>query len=110
MSDLVDAYLNNCRNVRRLSNHTVRACQNDLGQFIAGLPIMEQLEPFVIQNRLKKIAEDHRLAPRTVRRRFAAVKSFIRAIDPYLAARTFMFWKLSVRSPVNLPKQSGKRN
>jgi integrase/recombinase XerD len=57
-----------------------------------------------IRTALTRIAEDKRLAPRSVKRRIAAVRAFLRAADPALALETFATWKLAIRAPVQLPR------
>ena len=108
LANLIDNHLAYCRNVRRLSDNTVRAYKNDLTHFSVALETREQLTPHTIQERLKNIAEDVRLAPRTVKRRIAAIRSFIRAINGELAATTFATWKLAIRSPACLPRAIAK--
>jgi integrase/recombinase XerD len=101
---LIEGYLNRCRDVRRLSPHTISAYENDLAQFAARLAKKEGLTAEAIRACLSRIAEDRRLAPRTVKRRIASVRAFLRAVDPPLALETFGTWKLSIRTPTQLPR------
>jgi integrase/recombinase XerD len=100
----VVSYLEHCRTIRRLSAHTVRAYESDLRQFLAILGARTAPTPKAIRGALEAIAEDTRFAPASVKRKFAAVRAFLRAIDKELAHRTFDAWKLKMRSPVRLPK------
>lgn len=100
----IAAYLSACRDVRRLSPHTVAAYENDLSQFAAALPKRSSLDVRAIRKCLTEFAEDRRLAPRTIRRRVASVRAFLRATDERLALRTFGSWKLSIRMPARLPR------
>jgi integrase/recombinase XerD len=100
----VTSYLDRCRNVRRLSEHTINAYKNDLGQFMAVFSDDAQLTPTVIRAHLSQMAEDTRIAPSTVKRRIASVRAFLRSIDEELAARTFTTWKLKQRTAKRLPK------
>jgi integrase/recombinase XerD len=147
-------YLEHCRNVRRLSPHTIAAYTGDLAQFAVALAgacrsadlnhpiessgtrsvaplrgagfaetfpdthppaplrgahdgdrlIAPLFMPARIRTALTRIAEDKRLAPRTVKRRIAAIRAFLRATDPALALETFASWKLAIRAPVQLPR------
>jgi integrase/recombinase XerD len=146
VSDLnlqIASYLEHCRNVRRLSPHTIAAYAGDLSQFAVALaavtlnasspepradtpaplrgavldppPASSSASPARpadsapssaarIRAALTRIAEDKRLAPRTVKRRIAAIRAFLRATDPALALETFATWKLAIRAPVPLPR------
>ena len=101
---LISGYLDRCRNVRRLSPHTISAYENDLAQFAARLSKKDGLTAAAIRACLSRIAEDRRLAPRTVKRRIASVRAFLRAVDQPLALETFGTWKLSIRTPTQLPR------
>jgi site-specific recombinase XerD len=104
----IDAYLEHCRIVRRLSAHTIAAYEADLLQFAA--PLSGRLiTPAVVRERLTKIAEDPRWAPRTVTRKIASVRAFLRAFDERLALQTFGTWKLKIRSPARLPRAIARR-
>lgn len=100
----ITSYLKNCREVRRLSPHTLAAYENDLGQFAAIITARRALAPAVIKDCLTRIAEDRRLAPRTIKRRIASIRAFLRATSPTIAIKTFGMWKLSIRTPIQLPK------
>jgi site-specific recombinase XerD len=107
MSELrnrIARYLLECRGVRRLSDHTVAAYENDLGQFAASISKKEPMTAEIIIECLRKIAEDERLAPRTIKRRVASIRAFLRATYEPLALDAFGRWKLSVRTPVQLPR------
>lgn len=138
----IASYLEHCRNVRRLSQHTVAAYSGDLAQFAAVLAtarlgalaaavtaiavepssveavvsdVQAAAHPVVaeaatsptaadIRACLARIAQDKRLAPRSVKRRIAAIRAFLRATDPALALETFATWKLAIRAPAQLPR------
>jgi integrase/recombinase XerD len=97
-------YLERCRNVRRLAANTIDAYENDLTKFAAEVSLEDGLTFGAVRNCLTKMAEDPRLSPATVRRRIAAVRAFLRATDERLALETFGSWRLSIRSPIRLPK------
>lgn len=103
----IKAYLERCRVVRRLSEHTIDAYENDLAQFSASLS-GQPLTPTIIRDRLSKMAEDPKWAPTTVRRKIASVRAFLRATDEALALETFGSWKLKIRTPLRLPKAIAK--
>jgi site-specific recombinase XerD len=103
----IDAYLEHCRVVRRLSDHTVSAYENDLTQFSVSLP-RRPLTSTIVRDRLTKMAEDPKWAPTTVRRKIASVRAFLRAIDEPMAIQAFGSWKLKIRVPMRLPKAIAK--
>lgn len=100
----IDAYLERCSGVRRLSEHTVAAYKNDLAQFAAGLSPHYKLTPDSIRSCLTKVAEDPRYSPCTVRRKIASARAFLRATNEALALETFGTWRLSIRMPKRLPR------
>jgi integrase/recombinase XerD len=104
----IETYLEYCRTVRRLSPHTVDAYESDLGQFIAALPD-RSLTPAIIRSALSAIAENPRWSPRTVKRKIASVRAFLRATDERLASKTFERWKLKIRMPARLPRSIARR-
>ena len=108
VSKTIEQYLEHCRAVRRLAPNTVAAYENDLTQFAAHLGSDQDLTATAIQNCLTRIAQDPRLGPATVRRRYAAVRAFIRATDEQLALEAFGTWKLSIRAPKRLPRSITK--
>ncbi|MDE2351908.1 MAG: tyrosine-type recombinase/integrase [Alphaproteobacteria bacterium] len=111
MSELNGAiaqYLEHCRVVRRLAPNTIAAYESDLAQFMAHMNSDERVTAAGIQKCLTRIAQDPRLGPATVRRRYAAVRAFIRATDEKLALETFGAWKLAVRTPKRLPRSITK--
>lgn len=112
MADLqyqIAFYLKRCRDIRRLSPHTLSAYANDLGQFAALVTARRALTPTAVRGCLTRIAEDGRLAPRTIKRRIASIRAFLRATNPPVAIKTFGLWKLSIRTPVQLPKSLAKQ-
>jgi site-specific recombinase XerD len=110
LSHLIEQYLERCRNVRRLSPHTTLAYESDLAQFAAAVRLESKeqtsgkLSSAVVRICLTKIAEDRRFAPRTVKRKIATVRAFLRSVDDALALETFGSWKLSIRMPARLPR------
>ncbi len=102
-------YLNHCQNVRRLSEHTLRAYASDLALFSALTTSRRAASASSIRKCLTVLAEDRNVAPATARRRFASVRAFLRSTDEKLAAKIFGGWKLSIRAPVRLPKAMAKR-
>lgn len=108
LSEAIDHYLEHCRTVRRLAPNTIAAYENDLTQFAAHMGSNDELTASVIQDCLTRIAQDPRLGPATVRRRYAAVRAFLRATHEQLALETFGTWKLSIRAPKRLPRSITK--
>ncbi len=104
----VASYLYGCRKVRRLSEHTISAYKNDLGQFVAAFSMSERPTPAAIQAYISQMAEDTRIAPSTVKRRIASIRAFLRCTDEELAAGTFATWKLKQRTAKRLPKAIAK--
>jgi site-specific recombinase XerD len=100
----IDAYLERCSGVRRLSEHTVAAYKNDLAQFAAGLGPDYELTSESIRSCLTKVAEDPRYSPCTVKRKIASARAFLRATNEALALETFGTWRLSIRMPKRLPR------
>ena len=105
----IERYLQQCREVRRLSTHTVSAYENDLFQFCAVLPKSECITSAMIREGLTKIAENPRYAPATIKRKIAAVRTFIRALDAKLALEAFGDWRLKIKTPARLPKAVSRR-
>jgi site-specific recombinase XerD len=97
-------YIELCRDVRRLSGHTISAYENDLYQFSAALPDCEYVTATIIRDGLTRIAENRRFAPATIKRKIAAVRTFFRAVDPKLALEAFGDWHLKIKMPTRLPK------
>ena len=104
LSKLIAEYLERCRTTRRLSTNTTAAYENDLSQFVANLDSTTELTATSIRESLTRIAVDTRLAPTTVKRRVASVRAFLRATDQTLALETFGSWKLSIKTPRQLPR------
>jgi len=107
MSELrsrIDAYIEKCRDVRRLSPHTIIAYENDLYQFDARLPALGPITRDLVRERLIAIAQDARLAPPSIRRKIASIRAFLRATNEELALETFGNWRLKLKSPKRLPK------
>lgn len=100
----IDAYLERCGAVRRLSEHTVAAYKSDLAQFAAGLSPRYELASESIRSYLTRVAEDPDYSPSTVRRKIASVRAFLRNTDEALALKTFGTWRLSIRMPKRLPR------
>lgn len=107
LHQLVSGYLDRCRYDRRLSDNTVRAYQSDLEQFCDAIGRTKQLtdiSPDVIREHLLKMARNRDVSPSTVKRRLAAIRSFVRDADEALAQRTFGLWRLPIRTPQRLPR------
>lgn len=107
LHQLVSGYLDKCQHVRRLSDNTVRAYKSDLEQFCDALGRTKQLaniSPDAIREHLLKMARNADVAPSTVKRRFAAIRSFVRDVDEDLAQGTFGLWRLPMRAPQRLPR------
>ncbi|MBS1984287.1 MAG: tyrosine-type recombinase/integrase [Bdellovibrionales bacterium] len=99
----IAGYVENCRSVRRLSEHTVAAYEIDLFQFSASMESRDW-SPEELRRALTRIAENKELAPASVRRKVASVRAFLKATDSDLALQTFGNWKLNIRMPKRLPK------
>jgi integrase/recombinase XerD len=108
LQERVGRYLDDCRNIRRLSGHTISAYKNDLEKFAAVLPTGRRLTPADIRGRLTELAEDRSIAASTVKRRIASIRAFLKSVDNSLAVKTFNAWKLKQRAPVRLPKSIPK--
>jgi site-specific recombinase XerD len=100
----INAFLERCSGVRRLSIHTVAAYKSDLVQFAAILGAHDELTSESVRRCLTKVAEDTRYSPSTVRRKIASVRAFLRATDEVLTLETFGTWRLSIRMPKRLPR------
>lgn len=105
----IENYLEHCRSVRRLSAHTVSAYAIDLRQFAEGLPD-DTLTPEAVRKRLTEMAAHPKWTPRTITRKVASVRAFIRATDEELALAAFGLWKLRIRLPTQLPKAMHRRD
>lgn len=103
-------YLSECAAVRRLSPHTLAAYKCDLRDFLRSLPTRRKVTHLDVRECLLRIADNPGLAPRTVRRRIAAVRAFLRAVAPRLARDTFDSWKISTRIPIQLPRSIDARD
>ena len=104
LHDRIADYLEHCRSVRRLSDHTVAAYENDLFQFSATLGRGSDWNPDDLRRALTRTAENKKFAPASVKRKVASVRAFLRAIDGELALNTFGNWKINIRMPKRLPK------
>src|SRR5437868_7007544 len=93
----VASYLDHCREIRRLSEHTLSAYRIDLGQFCAAMRAEEILTASAVRGYLTSLAEGSRYSVATIRRKFAAVRAFLKATDEQLALETFGTWKLKIR-------------
>ena len=107
IQSLIDNYLELCRCERRLSPHTLRAYAVDLRQFAAG---MNAISASRIQERIAEIARNRRFGPRTVKRKLASVRAFLRATRPDLALSVFRGRQISVRIPLSLPRTVARRD
>jgi integrase/recombinase XerD len=65
---------------------------------------LEQISVVEVQRRLALIAQNHGLSPRTVKRKVASVRAFLRSVCPEMASEAFRHWKLPVRVPSLLPR------
>lgn len=108
LAQSIERYLENCRSVRRLSSHTIEAYENDLFQFAAPLK-RQPLTAAIVRKRLAAMAEDRRWAARSIKRKVASVRAFLRATDERLAIQTFSSWKLKVKIPMSLPRALARR-
>ena len=104
LNEVIGLYLDRCKTVRRLSPNTLAAYENDLTQFAAYIGHSKKLTVASIRDCLTRIAQDVRLGPATIRRRYAAVRAFLQATNEALAIETFGSWKLSMRAPKRLPR------
>jgi site-specific recombinase XerD len=96
LKDEIAAYLQRCQTVRRLSGHTIDAYRADLYQFALHIP--EGITPTgaILREGLKRIAEEARYSPATVRRKIASVRAFLRLANEGLALETFAGWKFRI--------------
>jgi integrase/recombinase XerD len=110
LSDTVSAYIKNCREIRRLSEHTVRAYESDLNLFLAGFDVAPTFSVTVdaFRQALVRIAHNPKFSASTVRRRIASIRAFIRTTDPKLARDAFAEWRHSPQLPRRLPRSLSK--
>jgi integrase/recombinase XerD len=104
MKDRIAEYLNHCRTVRRLSDHTLSAYEIDLLQFYAAIQGSETLTAEMVRAFLTSLAQGTRYSAATIKRKLAAIRAFLKATDESLAIQTFGTWRLKVKTPVRLPK------
>lgn len=102
--DDIESYLDYCRSVRRLSPHSLSAYKADLCQFAAESAKWGSASPEAIRSCLERIASNERLAPRTIKRKIASVRAYLRCRSRALATKTFDGWKLAIRLPAQLPR------
>jgi integrase/recombinase XerD len=100
----ITEYIELCRDVRRLSAHTISAYETDLYQFSAVLPDTESVTASMIRDGLTKIAENPRFAPATIKRKIAAIRTFFQTVDKTLARDAFSDWDIKIKMPSRLPK------
>ncbi len=93
-----------CASVRRLSELTISAYENDLYQFSAALPACECITATMIRDGLTKIAENRRFVPATIKRKIAAVRTIFCVVDAKRGLETFGDWHLKIKMPARLPK------
>ena len=90
-----------------VSDNTIRAYKGDLEQFITAIGRHRSLSDLCakdIRQQILQMARNRKLSPSTVKRRFAAIRAFIRDADETLAQQTFGLWKLPIRTPQRLPR------
>ena len=104
LHDRITDYIEHCRSVRRLSDHTIKAYENDLLQFSAMLGKDSDWDATDLRRTLTRVAENRVFAPTTVKRKVASVRAFLRSVDGELTLKTFGNWKLNIRTPKRLPK------
>jgi integrase/recombinase XerD len=97
-------YIQRCGDARRLSAHTISAYEIDLRQFSSEMALEAETGAAAVRACLTKIAENKKFSPRTVKRKIASVRAFLRVTDEKLAFEVFSSWKISVRAPLKLPR------
>jgi site-specific recombinase XerD len=103
LAETTNAYLQNCARVRRLSPNTIAAYRADLQKFLFGMGSSE-FSAESVRRCLLRMASDPDLAPKTVRRRIASVRAFLRAVAAPLARDAFEGQKIVVKVPAALPR------
>ena len=103
LSEAIQGFIRHCKDVRRLSDHTIRAYEIDLEQFadaIAG----RSLDKASALDALKKVAENPKYKIATIKRKIAVCRAFMQSQDEELADKVKRSWKVKFRISVCLPK------
>jgi integrase/recombinase XerD len=103
LSEAVRCFISHCKDVRRLSDHTIRAYEIDLEQFEVSIAD-KSLDQASALDALKKLAENPTYKIATIKRKIAVCRAFLQSHDEELADRVKRSWKVRFRAAVRLPK------
>jgi integrase/recombinase XerD len=109
----VSSFLTFCAVERQLSSHTLQAYGSDLADFVAWLP--RDVEPSEIsastlRDYLEHLLNVRKLAPATVRRRFACLRAFFRwLVELEKTSTPFANWRLQLPRRKRLPRSLSGR-
>jgi len=106
--DAASAFIRHCRSIRKLSPHTIRAYELDLGRFTQffGRRAVAACDKSVIHDYVRHLFDVRALKESSVKRHLATLRSFFRwleeeglgAEDPFRGAR------IRIRTPKRLPR------
>jgi integrase/recombinase XerD len=109
VSAAADAFLRYCAEEKHLSDNTLSAYQQDLAEFKAfarGARTVQAVAPADILSYRNRLSGDRHLAPATVKRRLACLRSFFAWLvrRDVLDASPFAKTELRIRLPARLPR------
>src|SRR5579884_1173124 len=109
VSPAADAFLRYCAEEKHLSDNTLSAYQQDLAEFKAfarGARTVQAVAPADILSYRNCLSEDRHLAPATVKRRLACLRSFFAWLvrRDVLDVSPFAKTELRIRLPARLPR------
>lgn len=108
----IDDFLRFCAVERQLSQHTIQAYTSDLADFrkwlSTGVPISAVSES-TLKEYLAQMVGQRKLAPTTVRRRFACLRAFFRRLAGQgVVSDPFATWRLRIPRRKRLPRALSK--
>jgi integrase/recombinase XerD len=103
LQDAISKYISQCKHMRRLSDHTIRAYKSDLKQF-EQLIANRTLELSSVLEVLKQFAENPGYKVPTIKRKISVCRAFIQFLDEDLADDIRKRWKVKFRPSIRLPR------